>query len=162
MLTQERARSATRTVYFPADAPDVPAVFAIVGNKDERVMRIGVTADFRRAVEHLFQRRIEETARIGEIRWWTHEDFHDPVVLAAAGLVAHDAFDRKHEKKRKDEAAWQLHQDQTFCIRIANLLSDEPDGRFLAPSFDQMAKRLSSVENNMLLLEKRLAALEKR
>ncbi|MGE3804401.1 MAG: hypothetical protein AB7K24_06990 [Gemmataceae bacterium] len=158
---------ASETVYFPQDAPEAPAVFVAYADRNgsERIAHIGFATNLRKALEGHFKKRMRDTFPTGstqltEIRWWLHDDFHDPVVLEAACLVAHDALERKAHKKRKSATAWQMHRDKSFCFRMANALSGKPNGRLLVPSMPQVLKRLHSVERRLRQLEKRLDALE--
>jgi hypothetical protein len=161
-------KSMPETVFFPHEVPELPAVFVAFAHKGgvERVVHIGVASNVHKALSTLLEKQTRDflaggnSSQFSEVRWWLHDDFHDPVVLEAAGLVALDAFDRKvHKRPQINPAAWKLHNEATFCIRMASEFSGKAHGRLVVPSLAQALRRLSAVEQRLRQLENRLQAL---
>ena len=87
------------------------------------------------------------------VQWWATAEMEDPVIREAAELVAFDVLDpalRSRGGVRTSAAA--LAADPSFLDRITVLLTEEVN-TVCFPSVQELASRLSALEDRVALLE---------
>ncbi|MGA7557419.1 MAG: hypothetical protein WBV60_20815 [Terriglobales bacterium] len=153
-----------------AELPNCPALYALYGGTGKRayVAYVGITDRLkRRMAQHLVTR--DSSAATGtsatginpdyvtEIRWWDHHRFSDPAVREAAELVAFDLLDPVlRSRKSVGKAAQELLKSSRFRKEMETLIKKGPSGHLLIPSLEQVALRLSKVEDRLHQIEEQL------
>jgi hypothetical protein len=153
-----------------ADLPNCPALYTLCGGtaKHPYVAYVGITDKLkRRATQHLVTR--DSSAATGtsatginpdyvtEIRWWEHRRFSNLAAREAAELVAFGLFNPAlRSRKRPGKAAQKLYDTRGFRKEMETLLNEKPSGRVRFPLREEVARRLSVIEDRLDSIEKRL------
>ncbi len=155
-------------IYSVSELPNVPAVYALYGGKENNryVAYVGIADKLRKRIEqHIIRRDSSVTTStstaclnpeyISELRWWQHTDFVKRDLLEAAELIAFNLFDPILRSRGKiTKRSLKLRNDEKFQREITHLLSSEAKGQLI---FLTLQDALSKIE----MLEKRIAAIER-
>jgi hypothetical protein len=153
-----------------ADLPNSPALYALYGGmgRHSYVAYVGIADSLKRRIaQHLLKRDSSVTTGtsaaglnadyVTSLQWWEHLQFSKRAALEAAEMVAFDRLDPVLRSRRPDSrAALTLYKDQQFKSEIETLLKSRSSGELRLPSLEDIARRLSKLEQRIKSLEERM------
>ena len=151
-----------------SDLPNVPAVYAMYGGRDQKhVAYVGIGGNLKQRVHQHLIRRDSSVATgtsaaglnpdyVTEVTWWEHHQFEDRNYLIAAELVAFDVLDPALRSRGNiPKEALKIYRDEEFKAEMKRVFRGRPTGRLILLSLGDLIKRIEELERRIEKIEKK-------